>query len=58
MSEQVYYCTQSEYNELQQELQRIQRLLQNAVIRDAGACANVEPLSDVEMMKRLRKISQ
>ena len=50
MSEQVYYCTQSEYNELQQELRRIQRLLQNAVIRDAGEFANVEPLSDVEMM--------
>ena len=50
MSDKAYYCTQAEYNELQQELQRIQHLLKNAVISDKSVSSSGSPVSDAAMM--------
>ena len=50
MSDKVYYCSQAEYNELQQELRRIQHLIKIAVVRDGASVSSVSPMTDESIM--------
>ena len=49
MSEHVYHCTSAEYRGLQQELQRIQHLLDIAVVCDDVTMGAGRPLSDASV---------